>query len=198
MAAEGEAGGMTGYIKHHLQHLTVSVGEGPFMALNLDSIFFKVLLAVIFLFVFLRASRRATAGVPGKLQCAIEMLIEGIDGIVRETFPAKTRFIAPLALTIFALGAPIGAWLGADVAGSIADAQGWRGAFLWLGIPGILFGALFYLTVKEPRRGRFDAVQTDAGDAPTFRETMAYIWKQPAAVHVIMASGVSALWGRLQ
>jgi F-type H+-transporting ATPase subunit a len=103
MAAEGEAGGMTGYIKHHLQHLTVSVGEGPFMALNLDSIFFKVLLAVIFLFVFLRASRRATAGVPGKLQCAIEMLIEGIDGIVRETFPAKTRFIAPLALTIFAL-----------------------------------------------------------------------------------------------
>ena len=103
MAAEGEAGGMTGYIKHHLQHLTVSVGEGPFMALNLDSIFFKVLLAVVFLFVFLRASRRATSGVPGKLQCAIEMLIEGIDGIVRETFPAKTRFIAPLALTIFAL-----------------------------------------------------------------------------------------------
>jgi F-type H+-transporting ATPase subunit a len=103
MAAEGEAGGMTGYIKHHLQHLTVSVGEGPFMALNLDSIFFKVLLAVVFLFVFLRASRRATSGVPGKLQCAIEMLIDGIDGIVRETFPAKTRFIAPLALTIFAL-----------------------------------------------------------------------------------------------
>jgi F-type H+-transporting ATPase subunit a len=73
------------------------------MALNLDSIFFKVLLAVVFLFVFLRSSRRATSGVPGKLQCAIEMLIEGIDGIVRETFPAKTRFIAPLALTIFAL-----------------------------------------------------------------------------------------------
>jgi len=103
MAAEGEAGGMTGYIKHHLQHLTAQVGEGPFMTLNIDSIFFKVLLAVIFLVVFLRASRRATSGVPGKLQCAVEMMIEGIDGIVKETFPAKTRFIAPLALTIFAL-----------------------------------------------------------------------------------------------
>ena len=103
MAAEGEAGGMTGYIKHHLQHLTAPVGDGPFMALNIDSIFFKVLLAVIFLVVFLRASRRATSGVPGKLQCAVEMMIEGIDGIVKETFPAKTRFIAPLALTIFAL-----------------------------------------------------------------------------------------------
>jgi len=48
MAAEGEAGGMTGYIKHHLQHLTAPVGDGPFMVLNIDSIFFKVLLAVIF------------------------------------------------------------------------------------------------------------------------------------------------------
>jgi F-type H+-transporting ATPase subunit a len=103
MAAEGEAGGMTGYIKHHLQHLTAPVGDGPFMVLNIDSIFFKVLLAVVFLVVFLRASRHATAGVPGKLQCAVEMMIEGIDSIVRETFPAKTRFIAPLALTIFAL-----------------------------------------------------------------------------------------------
>jgi len=100
MAAEGEAGGMTGYIKHHLQHLTAPVGDGPFMVLNIDSIFFKVLLAVIFLVVFLRASRSATSGVPGKLQCAVEMMIEGIDGIVKETFPAKTRFIAPLALTI--------------------------------------------------------------------------------------------------
>ena len=103
MAAEGEAGGMTGYIKHHLEHLTVRVGDSPFMTLNIDSIFFKLLLAAIFLFVFIRAARRATPGVPGKLQCAVEMLVEGIDGIVKDTFPAKTRFIAPLALTIFAL-----------------------------------------------------------------------------------------------
>jgi len=94
---------MTGYIKHHLEHLTVSVGDSPFMTLNIDSIFFKLLLAAIFLFVFIRAARRATPGVPGKLQCAVEMLVEGIDGIVKDTFPAKTRFIAPLALTIFVL-----------------------------------------------------------------------------------------------
>ena len=36
MAAEGEAEGMTGYIKHHLQHLTVPVGDSPFMTLNID------------------------------------------------------------------------------------------------------------------------------------------------------------------
>ncbi len=103
MAAEGESGGMTGYIKHHLEHLTVSVGEGPFWTLNIDSIFFKLVLAALFLGVFLRVARRSTSGVPGKLQCAIEMMVEGIDGIVKETFPAKTKFIAPLAITIFCL-----------------------------------------------------------------------------------------------
>lgn len=103
MAAEGESGGMTGYIKHHLEHLTVQVGDGAFWTLNLDSIFFKLVLAALFLFVFLRVARRSTSGVPGKLQCAIEMMVEGIDGIVKETFPAKTRFIAPLAITIFCL-----------------------------------------------------------------------------------------------
>jgi F-type H+-transporting ATPase subunit a len=103
MAAEGESGGLTGYIKHHLEHLTVSVGEGPFWTLNIDSIFFKLGLAALFLGVFLRVARRSTSGVPGKLQCAIEMMVEGIDGIVKETFPAKTKFIAPLAITIFCL-----------------------------------------------------------------------------------------------
>ena len=103
MAAEGESGGMTGYIKHHLEHLTVSVADGPFWTLNIDSIIVKLTLAGLFLFLFLRVARRSTSGVPGKLQCAIEMMVEGIDSIVKETFPAKTKFIAPLAITIFCL-----------------------------------------------------------------------------------------------
>lgn len=104
MAAEGESGGMTGYIKHHLEHLNVKVGDGPFWTLHLDSIFFKLALAALFVFVFLRVARRATAtGVPGKLQCAIEIIVEFVDGLVKETFPVKSRFVAPLAITIFCL-----------------------------------------------------------------------------------------------
>jgi F-type H+-transporting ATPase subunit a len=53
--------------------------------------------------VFLRVSRKATSGVPGKLQCAIEMVVSFVDGLVRETFHGQSRFIAPLAITIFAL-----------------------------------------------------------------------------------------------
>ena len=116
----------------------------------------------------------------------------GANSLLSDYFPVDRR---PMALTIFALGAPIGAWLGADVAGSIADLHGWRGAFLWLGVPGVLFGIFFWFTVKEPRRGRFDEVDKSALKAPTFKETLNYLWAQRSAVHVIMASGVSALWG---
>jgi F-type H+-transporting ATPase subunit a len=99
MAAEGPEN-MTGYIKHHLEHL--SRGEG-LMALHLDSIFFKLLLALVFVVLFIGVARRATSGVPGKLQCAIEMLVEFVDGLVKETFHGKSKLIAPLALTIFCL-----------------------------------------------------------------------------------------------
>jgi F-type H+-transporting ATPase subunit a len=66
-------------------------------------VFFLLLASVVFLFVFLRVARRATPGVPGKLQCAIEMVVTGIDGLVRETFHGQSKFIAPMAVTIFAL-----------------------------------------------------------------------------------------------
>jgi len=99
MAAEGPES-MTGYIKHHLEHL--SRGEG-FNALHLDSIFFKVLLALLFVTVFIGVARRATAGVPGKLQCAVELIVEFVDGLVKETFHGDGKLIAPLAITIFCL-----------------------------------------------------------------------------------------------
>ena len=99
MAAEAPEN-MTGYIKHHLVHLTS--GEG-FLALHLDSIFFKVALALVFVLLFLRVSRRATTGVPGKLQCFIEMIVEFVDNVVKETFHGRSRLIAPLAITIFCL-----------------------------------------------------------------------------------------------
>ena len=63
-----------------------------------------------------------------------------------------------MALGVFALGAPIGAWLGANMAGAIANAYGWRAAFLALGIPGVIMGTIIYMTIREPQRGRLDAV----------------------------------------
>jgi F-type H+-transporting ATPase subunit a len=103
MAEHGGPATMTDYIKHHLHFLEKPVGEGSFWVLHVDSIFFKLALAVLFLMLFLRVARRATPGVPGKLQCFIEMIVEFVDQSVRDTFHGKSKLIAPLALTIFCL-----------------------------------------------------------------------------------------------
>jgi F-type H+-transporting ATPase subunit a len=103
VSVETEAVGQTEYIQHHLKHLQVAVGDGAFMRINVDSVFFFGFMALLFLFFFLRVSRKATAGVPGKLQCFVEMVVVFVDGLVRETFHGQSRYIAPLAITIFCL-----------------------------------------------------------------------------------------------
>jgi F-type H+-transporting ATPase subunit a len=102
-APEGGSEGLTGYIKHHLTHLTVNEGHGAFWAYHLDSVAFTVALSLLFLIVFSLVARRATTGVPGKLQCAVEMLVEAVDSTVKETYHGKSKLIAPLAITIFVL-----------------------------------------------------------------------------------------------
>ncbi len=71
------------------------------MVINVDSIFFSLLLSALFLVVFITTARRATAGVPGKFQAAVEMVVGFVDGLVRETFHGRSKLIAPLAITIF-------------------------------------------------------------------------------------------------
>jgi MFS family permease len=110
--------------------------------------------------------------------------------IVSDCFPADRR---PMAMTVLALGAPIGAWLGANMAGAVANAYTWRAAFIALGVPGLLVGSIVYLTVREPPRGRLDAIVDDI--KPSLRETLRFLWRQKAAFHVVMGGGVCALWG---
>jgi MFS family permease len=116
----------------------------------------------------------------------------GANSILSDYFPVAKR---PMALTIFSLGAPIGAWVAAEFAGNIADQYGWRGVFKVLGIPGIAFGLLVYLTVREPRRGCLDALAPNASTSASFADSMRYLWTQRSAVHVMAGSALTALWG---
>ncbi len=100
MAAEHPAS-VNEYIVHHLTNLTHKAGEGGFYTLHVDSIFFAVLLALVFGGSFWLAARKATAGVPGKFQNFVELLVETVDTQVKDTFHGTSRLIAPLALTIF-------------------------------------------------------------------------------------------------
>ena len=86
------------YITHHLQNLTY--GEG-FTALHLDTIGWSVFLGLVFISIFRSVAKKATSGVPGKLQCAVEMVVEFVDDSVKSTFHGKNPLIAPLSLTIF-------------------------------------------------------------------------------------------------
>ena len=93
------------YIGHHLTHLQTGKQTGvvDFSVFNLDSIFWSVLLGVLGLFFMWRIARRVTAGVPGRAQAAVEILLEMVDnqakGIVHDV--QSRKFVGPLALTVF-------------------------------------------------------------------------------------------------
>ena len=86
----------TEYIRHHLTHLKSASGS-----FNLDTFWISAILGLVFLGVFYMASRRATAGVPGKLQNFVEWIMEIVNDTIKGAFHAKSNVIAPLGITIF-------------------------------------------------------------------------------------------------
>jgi F-type H+-transporting ATPase subunit a len=93
------------YIVHHLQHLQSGKQSAvvDFSVVNLDSVFYSVALGVLGCWLLWLAARKATSGVPGRFQAAVEMLVEMVDsqakGIVHSAHSRK--LVAPLALTVF-------------------------------------------------------------------------------------------------
>jgi F-type H+-transporting ATPase subunit a len=111
-----EAHTSTEYIKHHLQNLTYgqhadgtwglahSAQEAKdmgFMAINVDTMGFSILLGVVFLFFFHKVAKSAATGVPSGLQNFVEWIVEFVDSSVKGSFTARNPMVAPLALTIF-------------------------------------------------------------------------------------------------
>ncbi|MDQ0573671.1 F-type H+-transporting ATPase subunit a [Variovorax paradoxus] len=111
MAAEGHAPTASEYIVHHLQHWQVDWSLNPvvqkaivdFNVINLDSVLYALVVGALGCFVLWLAARKATPGVPGRFQAAVEMLVEMVDNQAKSNIHnAKSRkFIAPLALTVF-------------------------------------------------------------------------------------------------
>lgn len=96
-AHEGPANA-TEYIVHHLTNL--HTGEG-FWNFHLDSIFYAVVLAILFGGSFFLAARKATSGVPSGWQNFVELMVDFVDAQVKDSFHGSSKLIAPLALTIF-------------------------------------------------------------------------------------------------
>jgi F-type H+-transporting ATPase subunit a len=98
VSAESSQGGLTEYIEHHLTHNTGMVFGGSF---HWDSWLVSLALGLVFVLWFGLLARRATAGVPGKAQAFVEIVVEWVETQVKDVFHGDRRFIAPLALTIF-------------------------------------------------------------------------------------------------
>ena len=95
----GESGGgLTEYIVHHLTHNVKQTALGPF---HVDSWVIALALGLLASLWLWSQARKATSGVPGKMQAFVEIVVEFVDGQVRDAFHGDRGFIAPLALTIF-------------------------------------------------------------------------------------------------
>jgi len=91
------------YIRHHLAHFSTTHQDSiiDFSVINLDTLFWSIATGVIGCLVMWLAARRATAGVPGRLQSFVEMFIEMVDDQSKAVVHGDRSFIAPLALTVF-------------------------------------------------------------------------------------------------
>jgi F-type H+-transporting ATPase subunit a len=104
--AAGQGGPTAGeYIVHHLTHLRSKEQTSiiDFSVFNLDSIFWSVLLGIVGCFVLWRVARSVSSGVPGRMQAAVEVVLEMVDnqakGIIHNA--ESRKFVGPLALTVF-------------------------------------------------------------------------------------------------
>ena len=104
------------YIKHHLTNLTY--GQFPdghwgfaesqqqatqmgFWSINVDTMFWSIVLGFAFLAMFILATRRAKPGVPGPLQNVCEIAVEFVEDNIRQVFGTRPNvIIGPLSLTI--------------------------------------------------------------------------------------------------
>lgn len=93
----------TEYIKHHLTNLASTHQSSivDFSVINYDTLFFSIVILALGLWILRKAAAKATDGVPGKLQCAVEMLVEFVSTQARVLIHGDRTFIAPLALTVF-------------------------------------------------------------------------------------------------
>ncbi|MEG2818628.1 MAG: F0F1 ATP synthase subunit A [Comamonas sp.] len=105
MAADANAPTASEYIVHHLQHLQNIKQKSviDFSVVNYDSVAVAAILGLLSIFVMWLAVRKATSGVPGRFQAAVEMLVEMVDNQAKANIhnAQSRKFIAPLALTVF-------------------------------------------------------------------------------------------------
>lgn len=159
----------TEYIVHHLGHLSTNhqTSVVDFSIINLDTMFWSITCGILTCIILLVAAKRATSGVPGRFQAAIEILVEMVENQSKSLVHGDRRFIAPLALMIFIWVALMNCldFLPVDLGGAVAGLLGYPDAHHRIvptadlnGTLGIALGVLtlmLYFSVKIKGLGGF-------------------------------------------
>ncbi len=112
--------------------------------------------------------------------------------LISDYFPPDKR---SSALSIYALGIPIGSIFGLLAGGWIAEFWGWRVAFFVVGIPGILLAVLVKTTLLEPLRGMSDTVQNAQPEQPPLGHTIKTLLGTKTLVHIAMGGALTSFVG---
>lgn len=107
--------------------------------------------------------------------------------MISDYFPPKKR---ATALSVYSTGIYIGILVGFLMGGYLNQHLGWRTAFFVLGIPGIFFSLLFYITVKEPRRGATDAYAARINEPHSLREVLTLLYSTKTFIYLALATGL--------
>jgi len=108
--------------------------------------------------------------------------------LIADQFPPERR---ATALSLYALGPPIGVLAGAIGGGWIAQTVGWREAFYVVGLPGLALGGLAMLTLKEPERGGADG-SLASQEVPPLRAVVSLLMRSRAFVQMLLGTVVGA------
>jgi MFS family permease len=116
--------------------------------------------------------------------------------LISDYFPIETR---ATALSIYALGIPLGTMIGSFVGGWGADAIGWRYTFFLVGVPGVIFALIVWFTLREPPRGMSDlkpsqapAVPIKTAPPPPVKTVLKLLWSKTSFRHLAFAAGLHA------
>jgi MFS family permease len=112
--------------------------------------------------------------------------------LIADYYPPEKR---ASALSIYALGIPIGSILGLLAGGWIAEIYGWRFAFFVVGIPGILLAILFKATIREPLRGLSEPTKTVTTDQVPLGVSLKVLLGNRTMLHIAMGGALTSFVG---
>jgi MFS family permease len=108
--------------------------------------------------------------------------------IISDYFPPEMR---STALSVYSTGIYLGMLIGFLLGGFLNDHLGWRNAFYTLGIPGLIFSIIVYLTVKEPRKGATDKKLIEDSNAPGLKAVLHHLYDTKTFIFLALACGLN-------